>query len=131
MVAAGARPGVYRTVVAIDPVTDWTVELDQADRAWRQWVTRQYGLPLTGADRYALRTPETFAGVIDGELILVSTSEASEARRAQLAVFREWLDAVGIAHTDVDLETTTAAGALYEVGQMLADRMRDLAETER
>jgi dipeptidyl aminopeptidase/acylaminoacyl peptidase len=124
MIAAGARPGVYRTVVAIDPVTDWTLELDQAARPWRQWVTQQYGLPLTHADRYALRTPETFAGVIDAELILVSTATASESRRAQLAVFRAWLDAVGIPHTHREVAATTAAGALYEIGQDLARQLR-------
>jgi dipeptidyl aminopeptidase/acylaminoacyl peptidase len=124
MVAAGARPGVYRTVVAIDPITDWVVELDQADAPWRNWVTRQYGLPLTDADRYALRSPETFAGVIDAELVLVSTAMASAARQAQMATFREWLEAEGIPFRFEELDTATPAAALYRVGQMLAESYR-------
>jgi pimeloyl-ACP methyl ester carboxylesterase len=124
MVAAGARPGVYSTVVAIDPVTDWTIELDQADRTWRQWVIRQYGLPLTNADRYALRSPETFAAVIDADLIIVSTPVASEARKAQLSAFRAWLDEIGVAYTHHELDTTTTPAALYEVGRLLAKRFR-------
>jgi dipeptidyl aminopeptidase/acylaminoacyl peptidase len=124
MVAAGARPGVYSTVVAIDPVTDWTLELDLGERSWRQWVTRQYGLPLTHADRYALRTPETFAGVIDADLVLVSTAAAAAHRVAQLAAFRGWLDAVGIAHEHVELDTETPAATLYRVGLLLAARLR-------
>jgi dipeptidyl aminopeptidase/acylaminoacyl peptidase len=122
MIAAGARPGVYRAVVAIDPVTDWVLELDQAGRDWRNWLTRQYGLPLTHADRYALRSPETFAGVIDAELVLVSTPAASEARQAQLAMFREWLTAEGIAFRHEELDTATPAATLYRVGQLLADQ---------
>ncbi len=124
MVAAGARPGVYRTVVAIDPITDWVVELDGADRAWRAWVARQYGLPLTHADRYALRSPETFAGVIDAELVLVSTAGVSELRKAQMASFRAWLEAEGIAFRHEELDTGTPAATLYRVGQMLAEAYR-------
>ena len=124
IVAAGARPGVYSTVVAIDPVTDWALELDQADRGWRQWVTRQYGLPLTHADRYALRTPETFAGVIGAELILVSTAAATEARRAQLGMFRAFLDEIGVSCTLYELDTETVPATLYEVGQRLARLLR-------
>ncbi len=124
MVAAGARPGVFRTVVAIDPVTDWVVELDQADGPWRNWVSRQYGLPLTNADRYALRSPETFVEVIDAELILVTTAGASESRKAQLAAFREWLAAEGVAFAHEELDTVTPAATLYRVAQLLADRYR-------
>jgi dipeptidyl aminopeptidase/acylaminoacyl peptidase len=131
LVAAGARPGVFGTVIAIDPITDWTIEIDGADRPWRQWVIRQYGLPLSNADRYALRTPETFAGVIDGEIILVSTPRASEARRSQGDAFRGWLDDTGIAHTHIELDAGTAAGAMYELGQMLAERLRTPAEPSR
>jgi len=124
MVAAGARPGIYSAVVAIDPITDWTLELDQADRPWRQWVTRQYGLPLTHADRYALRAPETFAGVIDGELILVSTPAASENRAAQMTAFRLLMDELGISYTHLELETVAPAATLYEIGHLLAHRLR-------
>ena len=127
LVAAGARPGVFSTVVAIDPVADWTLELDQADRNWRQWVIRQYGLPLTNADRYALRTPETFAGVIDAELILVSTRSAPDVRRAQGATLRAWLDEVGVAYTHHELDTASPPATLYEVGQLLAKRLRGVA----
>lgn len=130
MVAAGARPGVFRMVVAIDPVTDWTIELDQADRAWRQWITRQYGLPLTHADRYALRTPETFAEVIDADLLLVSTPVASESRKAQLTSLVGWLDEVGIRYTRVELDVPTPAAALYEIGQLLAERLRTASDPD-
>ena len=124
MVAAGARPGVFRAVVAIDPITDWVVELDQAEQPWRNWVTRQYGLPLTNADRYALRSPETFVEVIDAELILVSTAGASAARKAQLASFRAWLEAEGVAFAYEEMDTETPAATLYRVARLLAERFR-------
>ena len=124
LIAAGSRPGTYLSVVAVDPVTDWVAELDGADRPWRQWVTRQFGLPLTNADRFALRTPETFVGVVDADITLVSTPTASESRKAQLEGFTAWLDQVGIAYTLVELETTTTAAALFEVGKRLASQMR-------
>ncbi|HYH11169.1 MAG TPA: prolyl oligopeptidase family serine peptidase [Thermomicrobiales bacterium] len=130
MVAAGARPGIFSTVVAIDPITDWTLELDQADRAWRQWVIRQYGLPLTNADRYALRAPETFAGVIGGDLILVSTPAAPEGRAAQMLAFRLLLDELGIAYTHLEVDTMTPPATLYEVGQYLAQRLRTTGQDE-
>jgi dipeptidyl aminopeptidase/acylaminoacyl peptidase len=124
LIAAGSRPGTYRSVVAVDPVTDWAMELDRAERPWRQWVTRQFGLPLTNADRFALRTPETFVGVVDADITLVSTSTASESRMAQLEAFVSWLDQVGIAYTLVKLDTATTAATLFEVGKRLASQMR-------
>jgi dipeptidyl aminopeptidase/acylaminoacyl peptidase len=124
MTAAGARPSVYQTVVAIDPVTDWTIELDAAESAWRQWIVRQYGLPLTNADRYALRTPETFVGVIDADLLLVSTAAASPSRQAQLESFMAWLDDVGVRYTKVDLESSTISAALCEIATLLAGRLQ-------
>gem|GEM_PF-2973048 len=125
LIAAGSRPGTYRSVVAVDPVTDWAIELEHADRSWRQWVARQYGLPLTHADRYALRTPETFAGVIDAGITLVSTSLASESRKAQLEAFSGWLDEVGIDYTLITVDAPTTAAAMYEVGLRLAEQLRD------
>lgn len=130
LVAAGARPGIYSAVVAIDPITDWAVELDGADPVWRNWVTRQYGLPATNPDRYALRTPATFGAVIDVPLMLVSTASAPAYRREQLDLFTRYLDQVGVTYERIDAGDPSRAGStpvaatLRSVGRALTDRFR-------
>lgn len=84
LLLAGSRPGTVQAVAAIDPVCDWNIELDSGDEATRTWMLRTYGLPATSPGVYALRTPSTFAGVVDAPLMLVGTDRVSSARAAQL-----------------------------------------------
>ncbi|MEZ4496134.1 MAG: prolyl oligopeptidase family serine peptidase [Thermomicrobiales bacterium] len=71
LVLAGSRPGTVQGVVAIDPIVDWDIALDDATGAERAWYRENYGLPIAQMGRYALRTPMTFAGVIDAPALLV------------------------------------------------------------
>ena len=71
LVLAGSRPDAVQGVVAIDPIVDWDITLDQCDSAMRDWFMANYGLPLANAGRYALRSPATFAGVIDAPMLLI------------------------------------------------------------
>ncbi|MCC6704320.1 MAG: PD40 domain-containing protein [Thermomicrobiales bacterium] len=71
LVLAGSRPGTVQGVVAIDPVVDWDSALDEAEGAERAWYRENYGLPIAQMGRYALRTPMTFAGVIDAPALLI------------------------------------------------------------
>jgi dipeptidyl aminopeptidase/acylaminoacyl peptidase len=124
LLTAGARPGIYSAVVAIDPITDWAIELDGADPTWRTWVTRQYGLPKTNPDRYALRTPATFGAVIDVPLLLVTTASAPGYRRDQLDAFTRYLDEAGVAYERIEGGNEPVAAILRSVAQSLADRFR-------
>lgn len=121
LLTAGARPGVYAAVAAIDPITDWSIELEHASVPWRNWVSRQYGMPLTERDRYALRTPETFAGVIDVPLILVST-ERSMSRELQMQAFTAYLDEVGVTYELVEAREESIPAILQTVGRKLANQ---------
>ncbi len=71
LVLAGSRPDAVQGVVAIDPIVDWDSTLDQCDGAMRDWFMTNYGLPLANAGRYALRSPATFAGVIEAPTLLI------------------------------------------------------------
>jgi dipeptidyl aminopeptidase/acylaminoacyl peptidase len=71
LVLAGSRPGTVQGVVAIDPIVDWDIALDDATGAERAWYRDNYGLPIAQMGRYALRTPMTFAGVIDAPTLLI------------------------------------------------------------
>lgn len=71
LVLAGSRPGAVRAVAAIDPIVDWDLTLDEVEGPVRAWLFENYGLPLANAGRYALRSPSTFAGVIDAPMLLV------------------------------------------------------------
>lgn len=127
LLAAGGRPGVFSAVVAIDPILDWTTELDHAATPWRTWLLRQYGGPLTYPDRYALRTPTTFAAVLDVPLLLVTTAQAPAHRRAQLDAFTAFLDSVGVEYERVETEPGPLAVTLREVEQTLRDRFRPVS----
>jgi pimeloyl-ACP methyl ester carboxylesterase len=84
LVLAGSRPGVIKAVAAIDPVCDWNIEFDHADHVERDWLSENLGLPATNQGVYALRTPSTYAGVIDAPLYLLGTETAPAGRAAQL-----------------------------------------------
>ncbi|MEJ7900876.1 MAG: prolyl oligopeptidase family serine peptidase [Thermomicrobiales bacterium] len=124
LLTAGARPGIYSTIVAIDPITDWAIELGEAELAWRNWVSANYGMPLTNPDKFALRTPATFAAVVDVPVILVSTQSAEVHRQAQLELFEAYLDANGVAFEHVDAGDETLAVTLERVSHRLAGAFR-------
>ena len=118
---AGARPGSLGAIVAIDPIVDWTIELANADVQWRGWVTDRFGMPLTHADTYALRTPATFSAVIDIPTMLVRTENASESRQMQFDLLTQDLDSVGVAYTVIDAPAEPLTATLRRVSILLAD----------
>ena len=120
LVTAGARPGVYSAVVAIDPITDWSIELGECDSSWRNWVSAQYGMPLTHPDRYALRSPSTFSSVIDVPVILVSTASAPVYRQAQMELFAAYLDATGVPYEHIEAPDEPLTATLERVSRKLA-----------
>ena len=105
LTAAGGRPGLFAAVVAIDPIVDWDHAFDMADPTDRTWYQRTFGLPLADGGRYALRTPTTFAGVIDVPVLLVTTSPE---RAAALAPLTETLDEFGIHYGHVALDNPSS-----------------------
>ncbi|MCO5216505.1 MAG: alpha/beta fold hydrolase [Thermomicrobiales bacterium] len=125
LVAAGARPGAFAAVVAIDPIADWTLELANANNQWRNWVTDRFGMPLTNADTYALRTPATFSAVIEVPLILVQTAAASASRQAQFEALVADLDAVGVTYTVMTTPAEPVTATLRRVSQRLAETFTD------
>lgn len=84
MLLAGIRPGVVEAVVAIDPVADWDDEFDTAGAATRAWHVRQFGLPAASRARHSLRSPATFAAVIESPLLVIGSDSASRGRKMQL-----------------------------------------------
>lgn len=120
LLTAGARPGIYSAVVAVDPITDWSIELGECDPAWRTWVSDQYGMPLTNPDKYALRTPATFSSVIDVPVVLISTESAPVYRRAQTELFAAYLDASGIAYELIEAPDEPLTATLERVSQKLS-----------
>lgn len=120
LLTAGARPGIYSAVVAIDPITEWSIELGECDPSWRNWITTQYGMPLTHPDRYALRTPSTFAAVIDVPVILVSTAGAPVYRQAQTELLAAWLTEAGVAFEELGVPDEPLTATLERVSHKLA-----------
>ncbi len=92
----GARPGAVDAVAVIDPVTDWDDELDQSDDEFAHWYLTYLGLPSANRGKSALRTPTTFAGVLDLPVLLVGSSRASLGRAVQLERFAAALDELGV-----------------------------------
>ena len=122
---AGARPGAFGAVVAINPITDWTIEISNADNNWRNWITDKFGMPLTHADNYALRTPATFSAVLDIPVILVRTADASESRQVQFQAMLDDLDSVGVKYSVVDAPAEPLTATLRRVSQALAELFLD------
>jgi dipeptidyl aminopeptidase/acylaminoacyl peptidase len=98
LLAAASRPGHYAAVVAVDPIVDWDHELDTAEGSWRAWVLRQFGLPAAHDGRYSLRSPYTFAALLEIPVLLIGTGAASPARAAQLEDFAAVLDELGVGY---------------------------------
>jgi dipeptidyl aminopeptidase/acylaminoacyl peptidase len=104
LLLAGGRPGLVSAVAAVDPITDWELELDETDDTWRAWILKNYGLPAANLGRYALRTPETFAGVIDAPLLLIGTDRTPAHRALQREALAATIRELGV---DVQEETVT------------------------
>lgn len=128
LVTAGSRPGAYAAVVAIDPVTDWSIELANCDVPWRNWVTDRFGMPLADADHYALRTPATFSAVIDAPLMLVRTENAPEHRKIQMDLFVQDLDEIGVSYEMIDAPEEMLAATLRDVSMRLTRKFLGGAE---
>lgn len=130
LLTAGGRPGTFAAVAVVDPITDWAIELEEAGAAWRSWITRQYGMPLTDRDHYAMRTPDTFAAVIDSTVILVTTGRSAN-RTMQADLFCAFLAEAGVDCERIDLDGVSTAEALVVAGKKLANRFlegRDRAD---
>jgi dipeptidyl aminopeptidase/acylaminoacyl peptidase len=120
LLLAGGRPGLVSAVAAVDPITDWELELDEADDAWRAWILKNYGLPAANLGRFALRTPETFAGVIDAPLLLIGTDRVPAHRALQ----RETLAAT-VRELGVDVQEETVTGQTeWETATRIAEFVR-------
>jgi dienelactone hydrolase len=81
---AGSQPGMVQVVAAVDPLCDWNAEFDHATHSMRDWIVSNIGLPATNQGRIAVRTPATWAGIIDAPLLLMGTERASAGRASQL-----------------------------------------------
>ena len=80
----GSRPGLVKAIAVVDPVCDWGEEFDSTDDANRARMLSTYGLPAVARGVYAVRTPSTFAGIIDVPTLLMGTEGAPAGRSAQL-----------------------------------------------
>ncbi|CAA9578312.1 MAG: tolB protein precursor, periplasmic protein involved in the tonb-independent uptake of group A colicins [uncultured Thermomicrobiales bacterium] len=127
LLAAASRPGTYRAVAAIDPIADWDLELDTTDGASRAWLTRQYGLPAARPARYALRSPDTFAALLDGPVLLVGTADAPPSRAAQLDGLAATLAELGVAFERETAPSGEPEAVTY--GRVAAFLSRALART--
>ncbi len=122
LTAAGGRPGQFTAVIAIDPITDWDRAFDEFSATERAWYQRTFGLPIVEGGRYALRTPSTFAGVVDVPILLITTSDAATANLTPLTDTLADLN-VGYEHRNLsghesDSEIGEAIAAfLQEVGR--------------
>lgn len=123
LLAAGGRPGTFQAAVAIDPVTDWPREFDAAAQPWREWLLRHLGLPHARRSVYALRTPQTFAAVIDVPVLLVRTAAAPTGRAAQLDAFQNLLDEVGVVYETHDAGDEPASATFARIATFLRERL--------
>jgi Tol biopolymer transport system component/pimeloyl-ACP methyl ester carboxylesterase len=121
LLLAGARPGAADAVAVIDPVTDWDDELDQSDDDFAAWYLTYLGLPSANRGKSALRTPTTFAGVLDLPVLLVGTNRASIGRTVQLERFASVLDELEVAYSRVASENETSWETAEKVAAFLAD----------
>jgi dipeptidyl aminopeptidase/acylaminoacyl peptidase len=117
LLLAGARPGLVRAAVAIDPIADWDVEFDQADDTWRAWHVFHLGLPAASRAKHGLRSPATFVGAVEVPLLLIGTDAVSPGRAAQLDALTATMRELGVAFDqDVALGQTPWATAAHAAG---------------
>jgi pimeloyl-ACP methyl ester carboxylesterase len=121
LLLAGARPGAVDAVAVIDPVTDWDDELDQSDDEFALWYLTYLGLPSANRGKSALRTPTTFAGVLDLPVLLVGTSRASLGRSIQLERFAAALDELQVPYAREASENETSWLTAEKVAAFLAN----------
>ncbi|MCA9861072.1 MAG: alpha/beta fold hydrolase, partial [Thermomicrobiales bacterium] len=120
----GARPGVVDAVAVIDPVTDWDDELDQCDDEFAHWYLTYLRLPSANRGKSALRTPVTFAGVLDLPVQLVGTSRTSIGRSIQLERFAGALDELGVPYVRETSEKESTWQAAGRVAAFLSNPVR-------
>jgi hypothetical protein len=77
-------------------------------------------MPLTHPDRYALRTPSTFAAVIDVPVILVSTAAAPVYRQAQTELLGAWLTDAGVPFEELGVPDEPLTATLERISHKLA-----------
>ncbi len=123
LVASGARPGSVSAVAAIDPITDWDDEFDQGSTAWRNWQSKFFGLPALNRGRHALRSPATFAGVIDSPLFLLTTGRAGAGRTRQGENLADILQELGITHLFEQTEGESGWAAGERVAKFLRETL--------
>jgi Tol biopolymer transport system component/dienelactone hydrolase len=117
LLLAGARPGLVRAAVAIDPVADWDAEFDEADDTWRAWHVQHLGLPAANRAKHGLRSPATFVGAVEVPLLLIGTDTVSAGRAAQLDALTATMRELGVAFDqDVALGETPWATAVHAAG---------------
>lgn len=121
LLLAGARIGTVQAIAVVDPVADWNSEFDAADAARRDWLVRNFGLPAISFANYAVRTPSTFAGLIDAPLLLIGTEHAPAGRAEQLDLL-----AADLRDLNVSFERESATGeTAWSIGQRVAIFLRD------
>lgn len=121
LLLAGQRLGLVQAVAAVDPVTDWNAEFDNASPERRAWLVKHFGLPATSFAAYAVRTPTTFAGLIDVPLLLIGTDPAPAGRAEQLDLL-----AADLRDLNVNFERELATGETeWSIGQRVAEFLRE------
>ncbi|HKG24080.1 MAG TPA: alpha/beta fold hydrolase, partial [Thermomicrobiales bacterium] len=135
LLLAGARPGLVRAAVAIDPVADWDAEFDQADDTWRAWHLRNLGLPAASRAKHGLRSPTTFVGAVEVPLLLIGTDAVAPGRAAQLDALTATMRDLGVSFTqDVApgaIPWATAAHAAGFIRAIVGPNAADPAEGMR
>ena len=125
LVLAGSRPGTIQGVVAIDPIVDWDIALDDATGAERAWYRENYGLPIAQMGRYALRTPMTFAGVIDAPTMLIERTQD----HVHVPLLRSKLDELNRPYWSEHAEGDSTWAVYARAATFLANAFRGTLET--
>jgi Tol biopolymer transport system component/pimeloyl-ACP methyl ester carboxylesterase len=105
LILAGARPGLVKSVAAIDPIVDWDAELDDAGDTWRAWHLGYLGLPAAARMRHSLYSVTTFVGAIDVPALIIGTDSAGPGRAEQLELLKEVVSEIG-SGSSVDFGTS-------------------------
>jgi dipeptidyl aminopeptidase/acylaminoacyl peptidase len=124
LVLAGSRPDAVQAAVAIDPIVDWDVALDQSEGAVHAWYLNNYGLPLANAGRYALRSPSTFAGVIEAPVLLIDRTPDE----IHLPLLRSIFEALGRAYWSESARDEPAWATYARAATFIANAFRGTLE---